>query len=76
VCNGTNIRGNPIYQQIEAIFLLANFHHIMANHEKPFIFPSQAQQVFFVDKNHNPQWKVILHKESRSTCCAKDSIID
>jgi hypothetical protein len=48
----------------------------MANHEEAFIFPSQARQVFFVDKDHNPQWKVILHKESRSICCAKDSIID
>jgi hypothetical protein len=48
----------------------------MANHEEPFICPSQAQQVFFVDKDHNPQWKFILHKESISTCCAKDSIID
>jgi len=32
--------------------------------------------VFFVAKYHNPQWKVILHKESRSTRCAVDSIID
>ncbi len=27
-------------------------------------------------KNHNAQWKVVLHKESRSTCCAVDSITD
>jgi hypothetical protein len=29
-------------QQDEVGFLLANFCHIMGNHEKPFIFPSQA----------------------------------
>jgi hypothetical protein len=48
----------------------------MANHEEPFIFPSQAQQLFFVVKYHNPQWKVILHKKSRSTRCTMDSVID
>jgi hypothetical protein len=48
----------------------------MANHEEPFIFPSQTQQVFFVAKDHNPKWKIVLHKESRSIHCEVDSIID
>jgi hypothetical protein len=47
VWNGIDIRGNPTYQQNEAKFLLANFQYIMAKHEEPFIFPSQAQHVFF-----------------------------
>jgi len=42
VRNGTNRRGNSTYQQDEVGILLANFHHIMANHEEPFIFPSQT----------------------------------
>jgi hypothetical protein len=48
----------------------------MANREKPFIFPSQAQQVFFVAEDHNPQWKVVLQKESRSIRCVVDSVIE
>jgi hypothetical protein len=47
VWNGIDIRGNLNYRQDEAKILLANFRYIMANHEEPFIFPSQAQQVFF-----------------------------
>jgi hypothetical protein len=31
--------------------------------------------VFFVVKDHNPQWKVVLHKESRSIHCAVDLVI-
>jgi hypothetical protein len=68
VRNGTNIRGNSIYQWNEVRLLLANFCHIMANYEKPFIFPSQAQQVFFVDKDHNSQWKVILRHDFQHFC--------
>jgi hypothetical protein len=27
-------------------------------------------------KDHNLQWKVVLQKKSRSTCCVVDSVID
>jgi hypothetical protein len=44
----------------------------MANHEEPFI----SQQVFFIDDDQNLQWKVVLHKESRSIHIAMGSIIE
>jgi hypothetical protein len=34
---------------------------LMANFKQPFVFPSQVQQAFYVDDQHNPWWKVILH---------------
>jgi hypothetical protein len=27
---------------------------------EPFVFPSQVQQVFYVDDRHTPWWKVVL----------------
>jgi hypothetical protein len=33
---------------------------------KPFIFPSQVTQVFFLDDLRKPGWKVVLWKEARS----------
>ncbi len=32
--------------------------------------------MFFVVEDHNPQWKVILHKKSRFICCEVDLFID
>ncbi len=46
VPNGSDVKGNPIYKQDEMGFLFANFSHMMVEDEKPFIFPTQAQQVF------------------------------
>jgi hypothetical protein len=48
----------------------------MENHEEPFIFPSQTQQVFFMDDDQTLQWKVVLHKESRSIHIAMDLVIE
>ncbi len=47
----------------------------MVDHEEPFILPSQTQDVFFVDDDQNPQWKIMMHKEVRSICYAMDSVI-
>jgi hypothetical protein len=33
---------------------------------EPFIFPSQATQVFFSDVVDKPGWKVVLRKEARA----------
>jgi hypothetical protein len=63
VQNGIETRGNLTYQRDEAEFLLANFRYIMVDHEEPFIFPSQTQEVFFVDDDQNPQWKIMMRKE-------------
>jgi hypothetical protein len=37
---------------------------MLVNGNKPFVFPSQVQQVFYFNDSSNPWWKVILHKES------------
>jgi hypothetical protein len=33
---------------------------MMAKDEEPFVFPTQAQQVFFMDEEQNPSWKVVV----------------
>lgn len=33
---------------------------------KPFIFPSQATQVFWLEEVDKPCWKVVLAKEARA----------
>ncbi len=43
VQNGSDVKGNPTYKQDEVGFLFAIFLHMMAEDEKPFIFPTQAQ---------------------------------
>ena len=39
---------------------------------EPFIFPSQATQVFFSDVAGRPGWKVVLRKEAR----ARQEVVD
>ena len=43
-----------------------NFRHILNCMLEPFIFPSQATQVFFSDVEGRPGWKVVLQKEARA----------
>jgi hypothetical protein len=31
----------------------------------PFLFSTQAQQVFFMEEEQNPYWKAVVQKESR-----------
>jgi hypothetical protein len=31
--------------------------------KKPFIFPTQGQQVFYLDEEQNSYWKVVIQKE-------------
>ncbi len=50
--NGIDIKVNPTYKHDEARFLLANSRYLMEDHEEPFH-----------EDEHNPQWKVVLHKE-------------
>jgi hypothetical protein len=47
---------------------MANFRHMLLKDIEPFVFPSQVQQVFYVDDRHTPWWKVVLHVEPRSRC--------
>jgi hypothetical protein len=59
-------RGNPTYIKDDARFMVVNFRHKLPKTSDPFIFPSQATQVFFSDEVKKPRWKVVLHKEARS----------
>jgi hypothetical protein len=53
-------RGNPTYIRDEVGFLLVNFRHRLSNMSEPFIFLSQATQVFFSDDPSKAGWKVVL----------------
>ncbi len=66
--------GNPTYRQDEDGFLLANFHNLKAEVTKPFVFPSQVQQVFYANEPNIAWWKVVLHKEVRSKCIVAKNI--
>jgi hypothetical protein len=59
-------RGNNTYARDEAGFLLVNFRHKLPRMADPFIYPTQAIQVFFYDDQKKPGWKVVLRKEARS----------
>jgi hypothetical protein len=59
-------RGNNMYTQDEVGFLLVNFRHKLPWMADPFIFLSQAIQVFFFGLPNKPGWKVVLRKEARS----------
>lgn len=59
-------RGNPTYTRDDSGFLVVNFRHKLPRMAEPFIFPSQATQVFFSDVVGRPGWKVVLHKEARA----------
>jgi hypothetical protein len=66
-------RGNPTYVRDEAGFLIVNFRHKLLKTSDPFIFPSQATQVFFSDEVRKPGWKVVLRKEAQSRREAVDT---
>jgi hypothetical protein len=59
-------RGNPTYVRDDAGFMVVNFRHKLPKMSEPFIFPSQATQVFFSNDLRKPGWKVVLRKEARS----------
>jgi len=59
-------RGNLTYTRDEAGLLLVNFQHKLPRIVEPFIFSSQATQVFFSNVLEKQGQKVILHKEARS----------
>jgi hypothetical protein len=58
-------RDNRTFSRDDARFLVVNFRHKMPQMSDPFIFSSQATQVFFPDDKEKPGWKVVLHKEAR-----------
>ena len=59
-------RGNATYTRDESGFLVVNFRHKLPRLAEPFIFPSQATQVFFSNVIEKPSWKVVLRKEARA----------
>ncbi len=46
---------------------------MMTKDEEPFVFPTQVQQMFFMDEEQNPSWKVVVQKESWSSCIMTDT---
>ena len=60
--------GNATYTRDNAGFLVVNFRQKLGCMVDPFIFPSQATQVFFSDVVEKPGWKVVLWKEVRARC--------
>jgi hypothetical protein len=63
---GHDNRGNSTYIRDEAGFLFVNFQHKMPKLAEPFIFPSQATQVFYSDDIRKGGWKVVLWNEARA----------
>jgi len=58
-------RGNSTYVRDDAGFMVVNSRHKVPKMSDPFIFPSQATQVFFSNDFRKPGWKVVLRKEAR-----------
>jgi len=54
-----------MYKRDEDGFFLANFHNLKTEIIKPFVFPSQVQQVFYANELNISWWKVVLDKEAR-----------
>ena len=66
-------RGNATYVRDDAGFMVVNTRHKVPKMSEPFIFPSQATQVFFSNDMSKPGWKVVLRKEARSKREEQDS---
>jgi hypothetical protein len=66
VTHGSDRWGNLTYKRDEDGFLLANFRHLKANIDEPYVFPAQVQQVFYAHEPSTLWWKIVLHKEPRS----------
>ena len=64
--NTVDRRGNPTYTRDESGFLVVNFRHLLPRMAEPFIFPTQAMQVFFSNVVDRPGWKVVLQKDART----------
>ena len=62
----TDNQGNPTYTRNKASFLVVNVWHNLPRLSDPFIFASQAIQVFFSNVPNKPGWKVVLRKEAHA----------
>jgi hypothetical protein len=68
----TDNRGRATYVRDDAGFLMVNFKHKLPRMSDPFIFSTQATQVFFSDVPSKPGWKVVLEKQA----LAKREVVD
>ena len=59
----TDNQRNPTYISDDAGFFVVNVRHNLPRMSNPFIFASQAIQVFYSDVSNKPRWKVVLLKE-------------
>jgi len=58
----TDNRGNATYVRDKANFLMVNFCHTLPHMSEPFIFSSQATQVFFSDVPQRQGGKLLCKK--------------
>jgi hypothetical protein len=65
-CEWMKRHDNPTYVRDEAGFLVVSFRHKLPRLSEPFIFASQATQVFFLEEPGKLGWKVVLQKEARA----------
>ena len=59
-------RDRPTYVRDDTGFLIVNFRQKLPRTSNPFIFSSQATQVFFFDIPSKPGWKVVLQNQARA----------
>ena len=70
--------GNPTYVRDEVGLMVFNFRHKIPKMSNPFIFPSQATQVFWSKEVARLGWRVVLAKEAwekRHKQCTTDVFI-
>jgi hypothetical protein len=66
--NGWDQWGRPTYRHDEDGFLLANFCHLKAKDDEPFVFPSQVYWMFYFEEPTQTCWKIVLHVKPRFRC--------
>lgn len=67
VRNGVGLDGAANYKRDKDNFLVVNCNELAYDTEaKLFVFPLQVHQCFFHAKDDAPNWRVVLHKESKS----------
>ena len=59
-----NNRGNPTYVKNNVGFMVVNFRDKLLKMSEPFIFSSQATQIFWSEQVAKLGWKVVLAKEA------------
>jgi hypothetical protein len=63
-CEWVDVFSEEGIQKDKYGYTLVNFSHLIHKGDKiehePFIFPNQADQVFYVEDEHNPGWSIVM----------------